>query len=345
MGDSGFCTTVDGDVVVVRYPDPDGDAESVRLWSEIELDEPTLVRVEQGWELRLHDLPVDRLEYLLEVDGDQQLDPTNPQTVDGAFGEHSWVALPSYGPPAWLSEPEIPSKQVDLLVEGTAAGDIDATLWAPADADPAEPLPLLVVHDGPEMAMYGELLTWAGAGIAAGRLPRLRVALLSPGARNERYSANPAYASALSADVLPVLRETAAVKQRPVLVGQSLGGLAALHAAWTSPGTFAGLMLQSGSFFTPELDPQESDFEYWDEVTGFVATVLAATQAAPDAPSVAMTCGTAEENLANNLLVRDHLISVGLDVTWGEVRQAHTWTCWRDVLDPHLTQLVRKVWT
>jgi enterochelin esterase family protein len=345
MRDSGFCTTVDGDDVVVRYPDPGGDAESVRLWSEIELGEPTLARVEQGWELRLHDLPVDRLEYLLEVDGDQQLDPTNPQTVDGAFGEHSWVALPSYGPPAWLSEPEIPSKQVDLLVEGTAAGDIDATLWAPADADPAEPLPLLVVHDGPEMAMYGELLTWAGAGIAAGRLPRLRVALLSPGARNERYSANPAYASALSADVLPVLRETAAVKQRPVLVGQSLGGLAALHAAWTSPGTFAGLMLQSGSFFTPELDPQESDFEYWDEVTGFVATVLAATQAAPDAPSVAMTCGTAEENLANNLLVRDHLISVGLDVTWGEVRQAHTWTCWRDVLDPHLTQLVRKVWT
>jgi enterochelin esterase family protein len=345
MRDSGFCTTVDGDVVVVRYPDSDGDAESVRLWSEIELGEPTLARVEQGWELRLHDLPVDRLEYLLEVDGDQQLDPTNPQTVDGAFGEHSWVALPSYGPPAWLSEPEIPSKQVDLLVEGTAAGDIDATLWAPADADPAEPLPLLVVHDGPEMATYGELLTWAGAGIAAGRLPRLRVALLSPGARNERYSANPAYASALSADVLPVLRETAAVKQRPVLVGQSLGGLAALHAAWTSPGTFAGLMLQSGSFFTPELDPQESDFEYWDEVTGFVATVLAATQAAPDAPSVAMTCGTAEENLANNLLVRDHLISVGLDVTWGEVRQAHTWTCWRDVLDPHLTQLVRKVWT
>jgi enterochelin esterase family protein len=345
MSDSGFCTTVDGDVVVVRYPDPEGAAESVRLWSEIELAEPTLSRVDEGWELRLPGLPVDRLEYLLDVDGRQQLDPTNPQTVNGAFGEHSWVALPSYAPPGWLSDPEIPSQQVELLIEDTPVGDVDATLWAPADADSKERLPLLVVHDGPEIAMYGQLRTWAGAGVAAGWLPRLRVALLAPGARNERYSANPAYASALTGDVLPALADAAAVEQRPVLVGQSLGGLAALHAAWTSPGTFAGLMLQSGSFFTPELDPQESDFEYWDEVTGFVATVLAATQAAPDAPAVAMTCGTAEENLANNVLVRDHLISVGLDVTWGEVPQAHTWTCWRDVLDPHLTMLVRKVWT
>ena len=36
---------------------------------------------------------------------------------------------------------------------------------------------------------------------------------------------------------------------------------------------------------------------------------------------------------------------LGLDVTWGEVRQGHTWTCWRDLLDPHLTDLLRKVWT
>ncbi|HEX6150766.1 alpha/beta hydrolase [Nocardioides sp.] len=345
MSDGAFCTTVVEDDVVVRYPDPAGAAESVRLWSEVDLPEPTLSKVGDGWELRLTDLPVDRLEYLLDVDGDHRLDPTNPQTVDGAFGEHSWVGLRSYAPPAWLEEPQVPSEQVDLVVEDTPAGDVEATLWSPADADAAEPLPMLLVHDGPEMATYGELLTWAGAGIAAGRLPRIRVALLAPGPRNERYSANPAYAAALTGHVLPDLLAAAPSNHRPVLVGQSLGGLAALHAAWTSPATFAGLMLQSGSFFTPELDPQESDFEYWDEVTGFVRSVLAASQAAPEAPAVAMTCGTAEENLANNRLVRDHLMAVGMEVSWGEVRQAHTWTCWRDVLDPHLTQLVRKVWT
>jgi enterochelin esterase-like enzyme len=345
MSETAFRTAVDGDAVVVRYPDPAGDAGSVRLWSELDLADPALGPVDGGWELRIPDLPVDRLEYLFDVDGGHRLDPTNPQTVDGAFGEHSWVGLPAYAPPAWLGAPLAPSERAGLVVEDTPAGDVEVTVWAPADADGDEPLPLLLVHDGPEMATYGELLTYAGAGIAAGVLPRLRVALLAPGPRNERYSANPAYAAALTGDVLPALLAACPSLHRPVLVGQSLGGLAALHAAWTSPGTFAGLMLQSGSFFTPDLDPQESGFEYWDEVTGFVATVLDATQGAPDAPAVAMTCGSAEENHANNLLVRDHLRAVGLDVTWGEVRQAHTWTCWRDLLDPHLTDLLRKVWT
>jgi enterochelin esterase family protein len=172
----------------------------------------------------------------------------------------------------------------------------------------------------------------------------MRVALLAPGARNERYAANPAYAAALTGHVVPGLLEASPTGHRPVLAGQSLGGLAALHAAWTSPGCFAGLFLQSGSFFTPELDPQESGFEFWDEVTGFVASLLAASTAAPDAPVVALTCGSGEENHANNVQLRDHLAATGMTVAWGEVRQGHTWTCWRDSLDPHLTDLLRRVW-
>jgi enterochelin esterase family protein len=31
-------------------------------------------------------------------------------------------------------------------------------------------------------------------------------------------------------------------------------------------------------------------------------------------------------------------------VSWGETRQGHTWTCWRDTLDPHLTDLLTSVW-
>ena len=94
-----------------------------------------------------------------------------------------------------------------------------------------------------------------------------------------------------------------------MLMGQSLGALAALHASWTAPGVFAGLFLQSGSFFTAELDAQESGFEYWHEVTGFVASVHAAERAAPDSPVTTLTCGTAEENHANNLAMRDALIA------------------------------------
>ena len=70
-----------------------------------------------------------------------------------------------------------------------------------------------------------------------------------------------------------------------------------------------------------------------------------AADRAPGLPPVTMTCGTAEENLANNIAMRETLRHLGVDVAWGEARQGHTWTCWRDLLDPHLTRLLQKVWT
>ena len=79
-------------------------------------------------------------------------------------------------------------------------------------------------------------------------------------------------------------------------------------------------------------------------MTGFVASVLAASRAAPGAPPITLTCGTAEENHANNLAMRDQLAAVGVETGWGEVRDGHTWTCWRDTLDPHLTDLLLRVW-
>jgi enterochelin esterase family protein len=130
-----------------------------------------------------------------------------------------------------------------------------------------------------------------------------------------------------------------------VLTGQSLGAVAALHAAWSEPRAFAGLLLQSGSFFTPVLDPQESGFSRFGEVTDFVASVHAAGRAPAGFPAVAMTCGSAEENLGNNQAMRADLQRLGVDVTWGEARQGHTWTCWRDLFDPHLTRLLQKVWS
>ena len=45
---------------------------------------------------------LDCLEYLFDADGAMAPDPGNPDQVDGAFGPHSWLAMPGYLPPAWL---------------------------------------------------------------------------------------------------------------------------------------------------------------------------------------------------------------------------------------------------
>jgi enterochelin esterase family protein len=324
-------TAVEDDAIVFRLGDPEHEHGDVRVWFDVELGvELGMAEVEGGWELRL-DLPdLDCLEYLFEIDGALAPDPGNRQQVEGAFGPHSWLALPGYEPPAWLEGPAVPGERHRRTV-----ADVDVEVWEPGPGA----MPLLLVHDGAEMDRFGAVVKYA-----ATRSP-MRVALLSPGDhRDERYAANPAYAAALVDEVLPALTAAHETTYRPVLLGQSLGALAALHAAWTAPGTFGGLMLQSGSFFTPALDPQESGYSHFDRVTGFVATVMAAQQAAPRAPEVTMTCGTAEENLANNLALRDHLRGLDLRVGWGEVRQGHTWTCWRDSLHPHLADLLARTW-
>ena len=324
-------TGVDDDAgLVFRLADPGHDLGRVSLWCDVDLGVPReLGRVEGGWELRAGRPDLDCVEYLFDVDGSLRPDPGNPCTVDGAFGPHSWLPLPGYRPPAWLEAEPAPG----VRRPGTVGG-VDVEVWEPHDG----PLPLLLAHDGPEMDRFGEVVRYVATG------PRVRVALLSPGPRDDAYSANPDYAARLVEELVPRLTAQHPTVGRPVLLGQSLGALAALHAAWSAPHVFAGLGLQSGSFFTPQLDPQEAGFAYFGRITGFVAQVTAASSAPPGLPPVVMTCGTAEENLANNVRLRDHLRSIGVEVGWGEARQGHTWTCWRDTLDPHLTDLLRRVW-
>lgn len=339
-----LATTVDGGDVVVRYADPEHHAQHVSVWAHLRLGDTTMSRVPGGWEVRLTDLPVDRLEYLLDVDGDLGPDPGNPRVVPGPFGDHSWLPLPGYRQPEWLGLEPVPAERAALTLSRTAVGRIDTEIWSPSDAAHDQPLPLLISHDGPEMDAYGDLTAYVGGLVASGRLPPMRVALVSPGPRrNQRYAARPAYARALTTRLVPALLDAVPTVGKPVLMGQSLGGLAALHAAWTSPDTFGGLFVQSGSLFTTEHDSQESGFEHWGQVTGFVASVRAATQAAPGFPPTTLVCGTAEENYANNLAMRDHLAEVGVETAWGEVRDGHTFTCWRDTLDPHLTDLLERV--
>jgi enterochelin esterase family protein len=191
------------------------------------------------------------------------------------------------------------------------------------------------VHDGPEYDRLGSVTRYLAVLVARGDVPPLRVALLDPGDRNDWYAANPSYAAALAEDVVPGL-PPASVR---VGVGVSLGAVATLHAHRSHAGLFDALLLQSGSFFTPELDPQESGFDRFAEVSGFVAEIEAAVDDPGPVPCV-LTCGTVEENLENNEAMARHLRRLGYPVSLFRVRDAHNYTAWRDTLDPHLGRLL-----
>ncbi|HBW19176.1 MAG: hypothetical protein ACLQK8_22770 [Streptosporangiaceae bacterium] len=72
----------------------------------------------------------------------------------------------------------------------------------------------------------------------------------------------------------------------------------------------------------------------------------AADRAAPSPGPllIGMTCGLAEENRAGNRLMAADLTALGHQVRLAEVPDAHTWTGWRDALDPHLTYLLSRAW-
>jgi enterochelin esterase-like enzyme len=285
--------------------------------------------------------PVDRLEYLIGVDGRFAPDPANPLRVGGPFGDKSVVEWPEYEPPGWLeaTADEGPSEWLELRCRRLVAR-VKVLLYRTPDPPPRG-APLLVVHDGPEFARFSALTRFLDVASWEERVPPLTAALIQPVDRDETYSASALYAAALVRDLLPQLARTVPHGVR-IGVGASLGALALLHTHVRHPETFAGLFLQSGSFFRQRWDKVESGFPRYRRITRFVGGFLRGSHAAPPIP-VALTCGSAEENLANNRAVAAALAAQGYASWLAEVRDAHNWTCWRDAFDPNLPALIEAV--
>jgi enterochelin esterase-like enzyme len=326
--------------VTFRLADPEGRYAAVRLCSDLRLSEEQKAFARDGgeWVLRLTPPPVARLEYQLELvhaDGGSEVvcEPGNPHRAPGAFGEKSVLLLPGYQPPAWLNAEGVPGDTVELAPRGRGLrANVHVRIWSP----PGNPLPLLIAHDGPEYDRLAGLTRYAAAMIAAGELPPHRVAMIAPGHRDEWYSGSALYARALCTDVLPVLGETVA----PVGMGASLGALAMLHAHARSP--FAGMFLQSGSFFQPRYDAHESRFPRYRRVVRVTRELH--RDAGPPVPTT-LTCGIAEENVYNNRTMARALAQQRFDAELHEVPDMHNYTGWRDAFHPHLTNLLAKVWS
>ena len=195
----------------------------------------------------------------------------------------------SGGAPGWLTAPGRPGRELafDLPVpasRGTArdaGASIGIRAWSPAGAADDEPVPLLVVHDGPEYDRLASLTRYLAAGAAAGWLPRLRAALLGPGPRDRWYSANTSYARALALAVLPAV----ASGWRPRAQGR--GGHQPRRAgdaarALPAPRHLRRAVPAVGQLLLPRFDSHEQWFPLLPADHRFVAAVhRAASRAGP----------------------------------------------------------------
>jgi len=348
---------VGGSDVVFTVLDPEDDLSGVNLYQEVQRPRngPAFTRRPdlKSWQLRWPRAEVDRMEYMLEFvdeEGSSGLttDPSNPLRAPGAFGDKSVVEWPEYRPPSWLEgEFDNAGRIVGGTIECAPRGtSLPVLLWASHGTDEEQPLPLLVAHDGPQYSEFSKLLMLLDRKTTEDALPPMRAALVGPIERNEIYSASAVYGRVLAHNILPWLTRHAPTPQGRrfrVGMGASLGGLAMLHVHRTYPASFGALFLQSGSFFRQRFDKQEWDFPRFRRISRFVGRVLTAEQWIHPVP-VTMTCGTIEENLANNQAVHDALAAQSYPVKLAVNRDGHNWVSWRDTLDPHLVELLQRVW-
>jgi enterochelin esterase-like enzyme len=316
----------------------------------IEPVDPEFVPIQGGWSLHLPRPAVDRLEYQFTVRADDGTggvdtswipDPGNPSRVPNPFGDKSEILFPGYRPPAWLGTPDTGTLSPVACPPGELDEAVPTTMWSPAGLAPDTAAALLLVHDGSDMAARGGLPQWASSAIAGGVRP-FRIALLDPaaGRRDQWYAADEQYADHLATVLVPGIGQQVLVSAI-VGLGASLGALAMLFGHSRHPGLLDAVALQSGSYFTAALDPQESGYERFQHICSAVSA-LAAGPAAQPVP-VLITCGIVEENRANNEQLATALQGQGYRVEVHLVPDAHTMIGWRDAWSPGLERLLDTV--
>jgi enterochelin esterase family protein len=324
-------------------PDPERGLHEVVLGQEVRRPRPgpPFGWHDGAWRLTFERPEVDRMEYLLGLDGDFVADPSNPARVEGPFGGKSVIEWPEYEPPAWLDTIADPGPIEEIEVRSRRLVARVRVLVYSTPEPPADDAPLIVAHDGPEYAQFSGLTRFLDAMSWEERVPPLRAALIQPIDRDETYSASATYAGALVRELLPEITRRAPHGIR-IGMGASLGALAMLHAHRRHPKAFDGLLLQSGSYFRQRWDKYESGFPRYRRITRFVGTVLRGEDVERTIP-IAITCGTGEENRENNEAVAEALTAQGYPAWLAQVRDGHNWTCWRDSFDPHLPALIEAV--
>jgi enterochelin esterase family protein len=297
------------------------------------------------WALRI-ELPAgSRIEYKFEIEKDGHvewiLDPLNPVTAADPFGANSVCQGYGYVRPAWtVADPAVRAGAIDeLFVHSRAFAETRRLgLYLPARFDRTQRYPLLVVHDGFDYLHYASLEVVLDNLIHRGDIPPLIAVLTAASDRQREYAASDAHASFVAAEIPAALEQRFRLRSASarILIGASFGAVAALHAAWTHPHAYGGLVLQSGSFAA---DDGRHDWEAatFDAISSFVRRF----RAAPGRPAarIYVSCGVYESLIEDNRELVPVLEHHGLDVRYEESRDGHHWENWRDRLRSALTWL------
>ena len=297
------------------------------------------------WYLTLEIPPRSRVEYKIErvLGGEREwlMDPLNARVARDPYGANSVCHGDGYEPPDWVApDPEARPGQVDeLRVPESEDGGGTIRLYIPARFRTSRRYPLLVLHDGRDYLLYASLRVVLDNLIHRLEVAPLIVALTDSPRRLADYAADARHARFLTERLVPWLEERYPLIRRPEargLGGASFGAVAALHAAWRTPGFYGRLLLQSGSFAFSDIG-HHGRGPAFDPVAAFVN----ALREQPGRPSerVFMSCGIYESLIYENRSMLPLLQATGMEARLVEARDGHNWENWRDRLREGLSWL------
>ncbi len=124
------------------------------------------------------------------------------------------------------------------------------------------------------------------------------------------------------------------------LAGNSMGGYGAVAIALTYPDTFSIAAPLSGAFdprgLYDEKHPKNTYFsDIFGEVEAFEGSkndlwylTKAVKESGGNVPKIFMWCGTEDALYSVNTSFRDHLVSLGYDLTYTQTPGNHSWSYW-----------------
>ena len=197
----------------------------------------------------------------------------------------------------------------ELTAPGRGLGmDVAVRIWSPADAEAADPLPLLVANDGPEYAALAGLTDFCAAGIASGALPPHRVALVAPGRPRRVVLGLAALRGGARARRAAGRRRRGRRARRPGGDGRLARRARDAARPAPAPGRVRRPVPAVGELLRARARRPGARVLALGAGRRFVAEVLGGGRGTGAAPAV-LTCGAAEENIHNNRVMAARLAS------------------------------------
>ncbi|MCA6380283.1 MAG: esterase family protein [Cytophagales bacterium] len=282
-----------------------------------------------------------RLDYKIVLNSDTYiLDPANPhQQWSGVGGgsPNSELRMPE-----WKESVEQHVKQVehgtvksDILINSKILNyQVTYSIYLPTGFEKAGTLPVIYVTDGYEYLhpQLGNMTTVLDNLIAEKKIKPIAAVFVdhrepinrSNNRRMNELAMNSQYLDFFTNELMPEIERNFPVSKLASergIMGTSMGGLAATYFAFTKPGVFGLVGIQSPAFWTK---PQIYQ--------------LCTNQVAPSV-KISMTSGVINDTSKESRKMKEVLEANSCIYHYREVNEGHSWGNWRNLIDDVLIDL------